>query len=172
MERKIILPSEIGSYESIGSYIEGNGTVTLVLDTQSSESSSVFTIIQARSGCTHRKCNSWRLVGISNFLELPRNCSLDKSDLNYACPCHAREPTIWYDKPMKKWRLIFHQFPSKQINGECNPDPNYSEHAGGYAETVGESPAGPWIYNYFRPAYGSSQRVITDHGERGVNSLN
>jgi len=172
MERKIFLPSEIGSYESIGSYIEGNGTVTLVLDTQSSESSSVFTIIQARGGCTHRKCNSWRLVGISNFLELPKNCSLDKSDLKYACPCHAREPTIWYDKPMRKWRLLFHQFPSKQINGECNPGPHDSDHAGGYAETVGESPAGPWIYNYFRPAYGNSQRVITDHGERGIKMLN
>jgi len=57
-----------------------------------------------------------------NVLEIPDNCSLDEFDPHYACSCGIEEPTIWYDEPMEKWRMLFVQYPSRQINGQCIPD--------------------------------------------------
>ena len=151
-ESFIELPTKINRRSSPGAYIEVNGTVTLVLDTCAFGDGDVgdkgcFTVIQSRDGCTMGHCNSWATIGNPNFLPIPKNCSLDPLDPFFACPCSVEHPTIWFDDPLQKWRMLIHQYPSKLINGRCVPQRSNYTYAGGYAETVGRSAAGPWLSN-------------------------
>jgi len=131
-DRVIALPPDIGAFRDVGAFIEQNGTVTMVLDTCANseedtvvtQNTSCFTVVEAKDGCTVEDCDSWRVVGTVNFLPVPRNCSLDHNDPSFECPCHIEHPTIWYDKPLKRWRMLMHQYPSRLVDGRCVPQPH------------------------------------------------
>ena len=61
-----------------------------------------------------------------------------------------------------------HQYPSRLIDGKCVAQPDHYQYTGGYAETEGDSAAGPWTYDYFYPAYSSEMRYNLALGERGL----
>jgi hypothetical protein len=170
----IELPSEISSFTEPSVYVETNGTVTMVLDTCQVRpgplNTSCITIIQAQEGCTSSGCAPFEVMGMSNFLPMPRHCSQTPDDIFFDCPCLVEQPTIWFDKPMQKWRLLMHQYPSVSVNGTCVPQPDNFIFSGGYAETVGESVAGPWIYNFFQNAYNNVVRYDAG-GERAIEIL-
>lgn len=66
--------------------------------------------------------------------------------------------------------MLFVQYPSRRINGQCIPDLQEDyPHVGGYAESTGQSASGPWLYNYFQSAYSSNLKFV-DAGERGANA--
>eukprot|EP00978_Attheya_sp_CCMP212_P047802 scaffold432507_cov71-Attheya_sp.AAC.1 len=169
-EQSIVLPVEVGAFQDTSTYIDSNGTVTMVLDTCTVHDGnrSCFTIVEAKDGCTTKSCDTWETVGIPNFLHLPANCSLDPGHPLFACPCRVEHPTIWFDKPMRKWRMLMHQYPSRLIDGKCVAQPDHYQYTGGYAETEGDSAAGPWTYDYFHPAYNSVIRINLEDGERGL----
>ena len=169
-EKVIDLKTHVGVFYEPAAYVERNGTITVVIDSCAEKphtNSSCFTIVQAKEGCTPEKCDGWEVLGEPNFLTLPKHCSLREDDPSFACPCSVEHPVIWYDKPMKKWRMLMHQYSSEYSGGECVPvrDKFRYEYSGGYAETEGESAAGPWIYNYFQPAYSNWMR-FDPKGER------
>ena len=177
----IELPSEISYYRDISVYVETNGTVTMVLDTCEAQVLSTsqevgiiecLTILEAHHGCNATDCDTFKVMGKPNFLTMPLNSSLEEQDGVYLdCPGLVEQPTIWFDKPMQKWRLLMHQYPSVSVNGTCIPQPDNFAFSGGYVETVGESVAGPWVYDFFQPAYDNVVRYDAG-GERAIDVIN
>ena len=149
-----------GDLPNPSTYVHANGTVTMIVHTcavnSSAPSVKCFTILRAPSWR-----GPWRTIA-ENFLNVPLNCSTNHTDPFYKCPCHIEDPTIWYDKPMGKWRVLMHQYPSRvqASTGLCQSDPDHYELVGGYAESEGEDAAGAWNYDYFQPAYSN---VVETH---------
>ena len=180
LEHVIELPIHLSSYQNGDFYVANNGTVTMVIDTCMNEvqtpgggqAQRCFTILEASRGDDGNYA-AWSIVGKENILAVPMNCSIDPMDPHFACPCNIEEPTIWYDKPMGRWRMLFSQYPSLMIDGRCvlDRDKEY-RYIGGYAESLGSSASGHWRYDYFRSGYSSDLRFSPVAGERAVEVKN
>ena len=174
IDETLHLPPGIRAFTDPSVYVETNGTVTMVLDTCTARplplNNSCLTIVQSHKGCTKDGCDDFELVGMPDFLPVPRHCALSKDSPFYDCPCLIEQPTIWFDKPMQKWRLLFHQYPSLRIDGQCVPQPEGYSLTGGYAETTGRSLEGPWAFDYFRNAYNNAVRYDAG-GERSIEVI-
>ena len=156
------LPRQVSGFDSISAHVDKHGATTLLLDTCESSVSSIetscFTIVESKTGCSvDTGCGDWSVVGKPNFLSLPNDCSHD------ACSCRADQPTLWFDKPLGKWRMLFRQYPLKVVDDQCVASPENYEFIGGYAETSGASVEGPWHYSTFDSAY--STLVKTSMGK-------
>ena len=105
----------------------------------------------------------WRTIA-QNFLDVPLHCSRNRTDPAYQCACHievrrhpralpaalaltgcsesdsgclcnTQDPTIWFDKPMNRWRVLMHQYPSVIKNGTCASTPDHYKYVGGCKST-------------------------------------
>ena len=174
IEKAIVLPAAVGvGYNPSPCVNEQNGTVTMIVHTctggiPADPNNTCFTVVEASAGCSTESCE-FKVLGELNFLSVPSNCSLDKSDPAYKCPCHIEDPTIWFDRPLGKWRILMHQYPSILIAGKCESRPDHYKYVGGYAESAGESAAGPWTFNFFSAA--CSNRVTEQGGRINDRSL-
>jgi hypothetical protein len=171
IEKAIVLPAAVGVGYNPSPFVnDQNGTVTMILHTctggiPGTPNITCFTVVEASDGCSAKSCE-FKVLGELNFLPVPSNCSLDKRDPAYKCPCHIEDPTIWFDRPLGKWRILMHQYPSVLVHGKCESRPDHYTYVGGYAESAGESAAGPWHFEYFSAAYSN---LVTEQGGKVNN---